>query len=72
MAKRLDYLAEAIGQLSLDLGGRPTGCDPGGPVVAGEDREGREAEAGRAVPNIKSGQNARFLLFCRPKGEDNG
>jgi len=40
-----------------------------GMVVAGGDREGREAEAGRAVPKIESGQNARFLSFYKEEGD---
>jgi len=34
---------------------------PEGPVLAVRTREGREAEAGRAVPKIRFGHKARFL-----------
>ena len=56
--------AEAIGQLRLTLGDLPTGCEPSGAVLAVKALEGREAEAGRAVPFNVISQNASSFAGC--------
>jgi len=65
MKKNRASMAEAIGQLELALGDLPTGCEPAGTVLARVVREGREAEAGRAVPKLDPVQNARVPSLCK-------
>ena len=67
--KRPFLRAEAIGQLQLqfvddELEGHRQGVMPGGTVVAGEVREGREAEAGRDASLIDLSQDARVPSIC--------